>query len=188
MKPAIGPEAVHAFSRFIRARHSHVPVEIGPSAKVESVAAGQSPETSLHAGEPYAAPAFAPGALRGAPALPPPFVDDEGSRSAANADELRRPPHRFPGAKARARNRSHPGSSQLPVPRPLPATIKPAISALAMSASRLTQHRMKFALSTEQQAEKIVSLLDGRREMERSRTRPAMQRPRTSGRRSKTPR
>ena len=51
---AFGPEAAHAFNRFIRARHASIPVEIDSSAKVER------------------APVFASGALPRRSSLPPP--------------------------------------------------------------------------------------------------------------------
>ncbi len=143
---AFGPEAAHAFNRFIRARYAGIPVEIDESAKVER------------------APAFTPGALRGAPALPPPFVTDEGSRSAAHADESRRLPRRFPGAKAVTRRHSHPGSSCLPVPRPLPAAIKAGHFGTDDSGKPVNPTADEVRDITEQLAEKIISLLDGQRD------------------------
>jgi hypothetical protein len=94
------------------------------------------------------------------------------SRSAVHADELRRLPHRFPEAKTGARHRSHPGNSQLPVPRPLPAAIKAGHFGTDDAGKPINPAPNEVRAIIEQHAEKIISLLGGRRQMERSFTAP----------------
>lgn len=117
---SFGPEAAHAFNRFIIARHAGIPVEIDKAVR------------------------------------PPATPSDQPL-------EIARLPH--------TKCRSHPGSSCLPVPRPLREAVK---------ASHFGQENDKPINPTAdevrditvQQAEKIIALLDGLREMERSYTAP----------------
>jgi len=77
-----------------------------------------------------------------------------------------------PPIAAQARAKPHPGSSCLPVPRPLPAAIKAGHFGSDDAGKPINPTPDEVRAITEQHAEKIVSLLDGRRQMERSYTAP----------------
>lgn len=117
---SFGPEAAHAFNRFIIARQVGIPVEIDKAVRPLQTASNQPAEIA-----------------------PPP----------------------------RAKRRSHPGSSSLPLPRPLPEAVKAGHFGIE-DGKPINPTPNEVHEITVQHAEKIIDLLDGRRQMERSYTAP----------------
>jgi hypothetical protein len=81
-------------------------------------------------------------------------------------------PQIAPSPPRRAKRHNHLGSSSLPVPRPLPEAIKAGHFGLEADGTPVNPTPDEVRAVTEQHAEKIVALLDGRRRMERSETAP----------------